>query len=88
MMGQKTIPEVVDFMTAKLNQKFDIFEKVLAKQKYMGGDEFSLIDIFYLPYTLKLFQVGDGNLITDRPHVNAWWESVSGRETWKKIVAA
>jgi glutathione S-transferase len=53
----------------------------------MGGDEFSLVDIFYLPYTQKLFEVGDGELITSRPNVNAWWQRVSTRDSWKKVCA-
>ncbi len=53
----------------------------------MGGDEFSLVDILYLPYTQKLFESGDGNLITDRPNVKAWWERVSSRPTWKSVLA-
>lgn len=86
MRGLTPIPEVVDFMTTALTGKLDIYEKILAKQKYMGGDEFSLVDIFYMPYTAKLFQTGDGHLITDRPSVNAWWELVSNRETWKTLM--
>lgn len=78
---------VVDFVTKKLIDKLDVFEKILSKQKYMAGDTFSLIDIFYIPHTDKLFAAGDGHLITDRPHVKAWWEAVSTRESWKTACA-
>jgi glutathione S-transferase len=37
----------------------------------MGGDEISLVDIFCLPYTQKLFQIGDAELIESRPNVKA-----------------
>jgi len=74
----------VNYYTAKLNQKLDTFEKVLGKQKYMGGDEFSLVDIFYIPHTQKLFVIGDGAFIESRPNVKAWWERVSTRESWKQ----
>lgn len=67
--------------------RLDVFEDILSKQQYMGGDEFSLIDIYYLPYTQKLFDAGYGHLITDRPHVKAWWERVSSRESWQKTLA-
>jgi glutathione S-transferase len=87
MRGQATIAEVVDLMTKKLTEKLDIYEKILSRQKFMGGNEFSLVDIFYMPYTAKLFQAGDGKLITDRPHVHVWWEMVSSREAWKKITS-
>jgi glutathione S-transferase len=73
----------VALVTKKLSDKLDIFDTVLAKQKYMGGNEFSLIDIFYMPYTEKLFEAGEGELITSRPNVKVWWERVTARATWK-----
>ena len=86
--GLTIILQVVDLAVAKFNKKLDVYEKILGKQKYMGGDEFSLLDIFYLPYTQKLFQIGDGELIESRPNVKAWWERVSTRESWKRVLAA
>jgi glutathione S-transferase len=85
--GLEPVPQIVDAASEKFNEKLDIFEKILGKQKYMGGDEFSLADIFYLPYTQKLFEAGDGAFITSRPNVNAWWERVSTRDSWKKVYA-
>lgn len=85
LKGFETIPQIVDYATAKFNEKLDVFEGILEKQKYMGGDEFSLVDIFYLPYTQKLFEVGDGALITSRPNINAWWDRVSTRDSWNKV---
>ena len=67
----EAVPEVVALVTKKLSDKLDIFDTLLAKQKYMGGDNFSLIDIFYMPYTEKLFEAGEGDLITNRPNVKA-----------------
>jgi len=83
--GIEAIPEVVALVTKKLSDKLDIFDTLLAKQKYMGGNEFSLIDIFYMPYTEKLFEAGEGELITSRPNVKAWWDRVTARPTWKTV---
>ena len=58
-------------VTKKLSDKLDIFDTLLTKQKYMGGDNFSLIDIFYMPYTEKLFEAGEEELITSRPNIKA-----------------
>jgi glutathione S-transferase len=65
------VPDVVALVTKKLSDKLDIFDTLLATQKYMGGDDFSLIDIFYMPYTEKLFEADEGELITSRPNVKA-----------------
>jgi len=43
------------------------------------------VDIFYLPYTMKLYEVGLGSLIDDQPNVKAWWERVSTRDSWKQV---
>jgi glutathione S-transferase len=85
--GLEPIPQIVDAASEKFNEKLGIFEKILGKQKYMGGDEFSLVDIFYLPYTQKLFKARVSAFITSRPNVNAWWERVSTRDSWKKAYA-
>ena len=36
-----------------------------------------------MPYTGKLFEAGEGELIESRPNVLAWWERVSARASWK-----
>lgn len=87
LRGLSSDPKLLELYESGFLPKLDVFEGILAKQKYMGGDEFSLIDIYYFPYTQKLFEVGYGHFITDRPHVKAWWERVSGRESWQKVLA-
>lgn len=85
--GLEPVPQIINAASEKFNEKLDIFEKILGKQKYMGEDESSLAGIFYLPYTQKLFEAGDSAFITSRPNVNAWWERVSTRDSWKKVYA-
>jgi glutathione S-transferase len=87
MKGLPVVTELVDDFTAKLKGRLVVFNQILGKQKYMAGDEFSLVDIFYLPYTAKLYQIGLGGLIDEQPNVKAWWETVSNRESWKKVTA-
>ena len=76
--------ERVKQLTAQLTATLNVYEKILAKQKYIGGNSYSLIDIFHLPYTAMLFNdsIKLGHLITERPHVKAWWEDISNRQTW------
>jgi glutathione S-transferase len=78
-----TVNELVKAFEGKL----DAYETILSKQDYMVGNDFSLVDIFYMPFANKLFGVGKGNLITDRPHVKAWWERITARESWKQVKA-
>ncbi|KAF8337824.1 hypothetical protein F5887DRAFT_1077944 [Amanita rubescens] len=47
--------------------------------KYIAGDEFSLADIFHLPYGVKLYQAGYDDLIENRPNVKR------NRDSWKAV---
>ena len=63
----------------------DVAEKTLAKQDFFGNKTFSLADISWMPYVAYLFAAEQGQLITSRPGVKAWWERVSTRPSWKKV---
>lgn len=77
----------MEYFRSKLVPKLDVLDSILAKQEYMGGNEFSLVDIFYLSYAQTLIDGGEGHLFNDRQHLKAWWGKVSGRESWKKVLA-
>jgi len=73
----------------ELKNKFDqvmvVFEKHLGQSKYMAGDEFTLADIFYMPYTSYLLNTpGFEKYFETYPKFNAWWKTVSSRPAWKK----
>nr|VWP00239.1 N/A [Ganoderma boninense] len=42
--------EILDHYRAALEAKLEGYEAILSKQKYMAGNEFSLVDIFHLFY--------------------------------------
>jgi glutathione S-transferase len=64
----------------------DVADQTLAGQEYLAGGSFSLADISWMPYVQYTIQSGEGALITDRPNVATWWQRVSARPSWKKIV--
>ena len=78
-----TVKALVD----KANQYLDVYEKILSKQEYIGGNTFTLADIYHLPYGSMLFlpNVGYGSLIEDRPHVKAWWDKITSRSSWQQV---
>lgn len=69
----------------KVTQALDVINQTLANQPYLGGEQFSLADISWMPYVGYLFPATVGHLITEREHVNAWWQRVSVRPSWLKI---
>lgn len=78
---------VVQAQEEKLGKVLDIYEKRLSESKYLAGDEFTLADLNHAPYLYALSKTTHAGLVTSRPHVSAWWDEISGRPAWKKIVA-
>jgi len=85
---QRLAPETIIIEEAKPKVEYvlDVAEKRLSQTPYFAGEAFSLADITWMPYIEYLFPSGLGELIHDRPALNAWWERVAKRPTWVKIV--
>ncbi|KAI3465095.1 hypothetical protein Pfo_021758 [Paulownia fortunei] len=71
----------------KLALVLDIYEERLSKSKYLAGDSLSLADLSHLPFTQYLMSsLGKEYMIRDRKHVSAWWDDISNRPSWKKVL--
>ncbi|PIN24741.1 Glutathione S-transferase [Handroanthus impetiginosus] len=71
----------------KLVRVLDIYEERLRTSKYLAGDSFSLADLSHLPFGHYLMSsLKKEYLIRDRNHVSAWWDDISNRPSWKKVV--
>ncbi|CAN1229692.1 Glutathione S-transferase F9 [Linum perenne] len=71
----------------KLAKVLDIYEDRLSKSKYLGGDFFSLADLSHLPFTQYLVgPIKKEYMIKSRKHVSAWWDDISSRPSWKKVL--
>ncbi|XP_007032197.2 PREDICTED: glutathione S-transferase F11 [Theobroma cacao] len=71
----------------QLEKVFDIYEQHLSKSSYLAGDSFTLADLSHLPAIRYLVNdAGMGHLVSERKHVNAWWEDISNRSAWKKLM--
>lgn len=66
----------------------DVTERHLNQHSYMAGDEFSLVDIYYIPLVQRLFVCGYGEVITGRKALGAWWERCINRPAIKEMLAA
>jgi len=69
----------------QLNAKLDVYEKILSKQPYLGGQEFTLADLFHLPYGSWLVKIGEGSFFESRPNVKQWWNKITSRPSWKTV---
>ncbi|CAM4822931.1 unnamed protein product [Rotaria magnacalcarata] len=69
-------------LRAQLNINLDVYDKILATQPYLGGQVFTLADLFHLPYGTRLVTCGEGSLFESRPNVKAWWSKITSRPSW------
>lgn len=71
----------------KLEKVLDVYEQRLSKCSYLAGDSFTLADLSHLPGIRYLMNEANmGHLITKRKNVNAWWQDISNRPSWKKLM--
>ena len=87
MMGGKTDATKATEAKAKLGPVLDILDKHLAKGPYFVGDQFTLADVCYMPYTAYAMNTSAKDILLGHAHFAAWWKHVSERASWKKISA-
>ncbi|XP_071726541.1 glutathione S-transferase F9-like [Rutidosis leptorrhynchoides] len=79
--------QLINQSEEKLGKVLDIYEDRLSKSKYLAGDFFSLADLSHIPFTNYLVNViGKDHMIKDRKHVSAWWDDISCRPSWLKVL--
>ncbi|KAF4399887.1 glutathione S-transferase F11 [Cannabis sativa] len=86
-MGKKGNLALVHDCEKKMAKVLDVYEERLGKSNYLGGDAFSLADLSHLPGIRYLVnEVNMEHLVSERKNVKAWWESISNRPAWKKLI--
>uniref|UniRef100_A0A0C9RU46 glutathione transferase n=1 Tax=Wollemia nobilis TaxID=56998 RepID=A0A0C9RU46_9CONI len=87
-MGIPQDQALIDSSAEQLGKVLDVYEERLSKTKFLAGEIYSLADLSHLPFTEFIVNATDrGYLIRERKHVNAWWEEISSRPAWRKILA-
>ncbi|TFK34082.1 glutathione S-transferase, partial [Crucibulum laeve] len=76
--------EVFQGYISKLSAKLDVYEQILAKQKYVAGNEITLADLFHLSYGSMLPFAGS-DVIESKPHVASWFKEISARPSWQAV---
>ncbi|KAJ5988137.1 Glutathione-S-transferase [Penicillium waksmanii] len=64
-----------------------VYDKTLAKQKYLAGDELTLADLFHLPNGAALKAGRWKEVFEKYPNVDKWFRELQKRETWVKAAA-
>lgn len=79
-------PEALEAAGAGLDLAYATMDQQLATRPYLAGETFTIADICFMPYVEYLALSPAAAQLTARPHVTAWWNRVSARETWGKTV--
>ena len=87
-MGLPANDAVVSDALRSVESFFDIAERLLQHRDYMVGDDFTLVDIYYIPLIQRLFACGYGDTILSRQAVNAWWDRCVNRPAIQNMLAA
>ncbi|KAI0342897.1 glutathione S-transferase [Trametopsis cervina] len=77
--------KVLDTMLGKLDERLNGYERILAKHKYLAGDEYTLADLFHLPWGTAFTDRFQFDYFTNeekRPNIARWWKDISSRPAW------
>ncbi|KAF1991183.1 putative glutathione-S-transferase theta, GST [Aulographum hederae CBS 113979] len=87
-MGLPADEAVVADALRAVKMFFDVAEGLLQGREYMAGDNFSLVDIYYMPLVQRLIACGYGDVILSRAAVSAWWDRCINRSAIQRMLAA
>ncbi|KAL3481473.1 glutathione S-transferase [Aspergillus californicus] len=87
-MGLAPDEAIVADSLRSVEKFFDVAEGLLRDRLYMVGNEFSLVDIYYIPLVSRLFACGCGDVVVSRPAVKAWWDRCVNRPAIRGVLAA
>jgi glutathione S-transferase len=85
-LGQADEAKVAAY-AVQLDGALAVYEGILAKQAYLGGNELTLADLFHVPYGTLVKKLGYSEIFDKYPHVSKWFASLEARESWKKVSA-
>ncbi|KAK4689623.1 glutathione S-transferase, partial [Tremellales sp. Uapishka_1] len=75
---------LVDWHVEALTGRLDGYEKILAKTRYLAGDQMTLADLFHLPAGSYVVGLGlaDGMRDGTLPNLTRWWKELSELKSW------
>lgn len=85
--GQHTDLTIVDRCERKLEKVLEVYEQRLSCSAYLAGDSFTLADLSHLPgFRYLMDEAGLAHLVRKRKCVSAWWDTISSRPSWNKLL--
>ncbi|KAJ7106817.1 glutathione S-transferase [Mycena crocata] len=82
LLGLPVNQDIVANAISELTKTLNIYEEILGKQRFLAGDEFTLVDIFHIAFGAPLADAGYDIMTTTGPNVARWWNEVISRPSW------
>lgn len=79
-------PAVLEGAKKALETTCAFMDKTLAEQPYLAGADFTLADVCFMPYVEYMMGTPAKEIFTKYPNVMAWWNKISERATWRRVV--
>jgi len=71
-MGLPPSDTIVSDALQSVEFVFDVAGRLLRLKDYMAGNNFTLVDIYYIPLIQRLFACGYGSTVVSRKAVSSW----------------
>ncbi|GFZ51632.1 hypothetical protein JCM24511_09399 [Saitozyma sp. JCM 24511] len=85
--GREGDVALADKNKALLAKRLKVYDQILSKQKYIAGDDLTLVDLFHLTYGNLNVTIGGAPALTDaegHPNLVRWWKEVTSLPGWVK----
>jgi glutathione S-transferase len=88
MFGGQPDETVVAAEDIRLQEVLAVLNKRLGEAKYLAGEDFTVADIIYMPYTAYLLGTTRYATAFDKyENVARWWKDISSRPAWQRVLA-
>ncbi|ESQ41705.1 hypothetical protein EUTSA_v10014654mg [Eutrema salsugineum] len=86
-LGEECDLNLVEELKKKLEVVLDVYDNRLSSNRFLGGDEFTMADLTHMPAMRYLMSITDINrIVKARVNMNRWWEEITARPSWKKLM--
>lgn len=85
-LGLEIDEAVVTKSLATLDTVLSVYDGILAKNKYLAGDQLTLADLFHVPYGWAAKTAGAKEVFDKYPNVKEWFNRLEARNSWQKLI--
>ncbi|KAF5599530.1 glutathione S-transferase [Fusarium pseudoanthophilum] len=82
-LDKETVLEIWNGLSGDLK----VIDNILSSRKYLAGSDFTLADIWSMPWVFQLVDLkgGDDVFFAGLPHLRRWWETINTTPETEKL---